>query len=151
MTAHLAVVALGANVGEREKALHAAAAELSLVGKVKSLSLFYETAYEGKNGPQEPYLNAAALVETDLTAWQFFESLLAIEQRFGRKNKGDEAPRVIDLDLIFFDKIVADFGALILPHPRMHLRRFVLDPVCDIAPDWEHPLFKKPVRVLVQR
>jgi len=151
MRAHLAVVALGSNVGDRETALRAAVAEFSLFSEQLGLSSFYETVYEGKNGPQDAYLNAAALISTDLTALQLFEALLAIETRFGRTDKGTEAPRVLDLDLIFFDKMMADFGSLILPHPRMHLRRFVLDPVCDVAPDWEHPILRKSVRELASR
>jgi len=151
MMAHRAVVALGANIGDRENALREASSALALWGAVEAVSPFYETAYEGSHGPQAPYLNAAVVMATDLTVWGLFASLVAIENSFGRKDKGGETPRVIDLDLIFFDEMIADFGALIVPHPRMHLRRFVLDPICDIAPDWEHPVLRKSVRVLVQR
>ena len=151
ISAHQAVVALGSNLGDREKSLLAALKDLALLGEIRATSHFYETPYEGNKGPQAAYLNAATLLSTDKTVWEFFEGLLGIEKSYGRLTKGDDAPRVIDLDLIFFDNIVADYGDLILPHPRMHLRRFVLDPVADVAPEWVHPVFRRTVRVLGQR
>jgi 2-amino-4-hydroxy-6-hydroxymethyldihydropteridine diphosphokinase len=151
MKVHQAVVALGGNIGDREATLDSAIAELASLGDVVSTSSFYETVYEGNQGPQAAYLNAAVRLETDLTVGQLFAALGAIEKRFGRLCKGDSSPRSIDLDLIFFDRMMADFGDLILPHPRMHLRRFVLDPVFDIAPDWEHPVLKQSIRSLAQR
>jgi 2-amino-4-hydroxy-6-hydroxymethyldihydropteridine diphosphokinase len=148
MRMHQAIVALGSNVGDRESALHSAVSALGDSAEIHAVSSFYETEYEGANSPQAPYLNGAVHLSTDYTAWQFFDALSRIERQSGRTKKGDESPRIIDLDLIFFDKMIADFGVLILPHPRMHLRRFVLDPVCDVAPDWEHPVLRKSVQAL---
>lgn len=150
MTLRQSVVALGSNVGDREAYLRAACADLASLGDIQALSAYYETPYEGKKGPQDAYLNAAVWLSTTLTAWQLFEGLLGIEKRYGRLTKGDDSPRVIDLDLIFFEDMIADYGELILPHPRMHLRRFVLDPVCEVVPDWIHPVFRRSVRFLSQ-
>ena len=151
MSPYQAVVALGSNVGDREAYLRAACEDLAALGDIHACSPYHETPYEGKKGPQDAYLNAAVWISTASAAWPFFEGLLAIEKRYGRLTKGDDSPRVIDLDLIFFEDMMADYGDLILPHPRMHRRRFVLDPVCEVVPDWIHPVFRRSVRLLRQR
>ena len=148
MRVYQAVVALGSNVGDRAEYLRAACGDLADLGEIQACSSTHETPYEGKKGPQDAYLNAAVLISTARTPWQFFEGLLEIEKRYGRLTKGDDSPRVIDLDLIFFEDMIADYGDLILPHPRMHLRRFVLDPVREVAPDWVHPVFRRSVGLL---
>lgn len=150
MSLYQAVVALGSNVGDREAYLRTACEDLAAFGDIHACSPYHETPYEGKKGPQDGYLNAAVWISTASTAWSFFEGLLAIEKRYGRLTKGDDSPRVIDLDLIFFEDMIADYGDLTLPHPRMHLRRFVLDPVCEVVPDWIHPVFRRSVRLLRQ-
>lgn len=150
MLGRQAVVALGSNEGNKKGLLDAACAELRAFAEVSAVSRFYETAYEGPGGPQDPYLNAAVRIQTHLDIWGVFSALREIETRYGRLTKGDNAPRTIDLDLIFFDSVIADFGVLIVPHPRMHLRRFVLEPLCEIAPDWVHPVLQRTVKGLFE-
>jgi 2-amino-4-hydroxy-6-hydroxymethyldihydropteridine diphosphokinase len=131
-----AYVGLGANLGDRERMLRAAvdalAAEEGI--EVVSVSTLRETEPVGV-GEQPRFLNGAAELETTLTARELLDRLLAVEQRFGRvRIPGEHGPRTLDLDLLLYGDEVIDEQGLTVPHPRLHERRFVLEPLAELAP-----------------
>lgn len=132
-----AVVALGANLGNREATLRGAVKALSELGDVVSRSSLYETAPVGP--PQPAYLNAVALVDTALPAREVLERLLDIERRFGRERRLRWGPRTLDLDLIACGETVIAEPGLTLPHPEASRRAFVLVPLCEVDPQWRFP------------
>lgn len=131
----VAVIALGANLGDRAGTLFAALAELAQRGhKILAQSSFYETEPVGYLN-QPDFLNAAALigVPDEFSPEQFLETLLAIEKKFGRERPFPNAPRTLDLDLIFFENETCDTAFLTLPHPRWREREFVKTPLREIV------------------
>ena len=131
-----AYVGLGANLGDRERTLHAAVDALAAEGGVEvvSVSVLRETEPVGV-GQQPLYLNGAAEVETTLTARELLDRLLAVEQRFGRiRVPGEHGPRTLDLDLLLYGDEVIHEPGLTVPHPLLHERRFVLEPIAELAP-----------------
>jgi 2-amino-4-hydroxy-6-hydroxymethyldihydropteridine diphosphokinase len=131
-----AYVGLGANLGDRERtirtAVHALGTEDGI--EVVAVSTLRETEPVGV-GEQPLYLNGVAALETALSAGQLLELLLAVEQRFGRvRVAGEHAPRTLDLDLLLYGHDEIDEPGLIVPHPRLHERRFVLEPLAELAP-----------------
>jgi 2-amino-4-hydroxy-6-hydroxymethyldihydropteridine diphosphokinase len=137
-----AYVALGSNLGDREGTLRAAldalAAEPGI--EVVSVSRFFDTAPVGYVD-QPRFLNGAAALETELPARQLLERLLAVELRFGRSRDDVPAqgPRTLDLDLLLYGDAEIDEPGLRVPHPRLHERRFVLEPLADLDPALEVP------------
>ncbi len=131
--AHRAAIALGANLGERDQAIHAAIRVLQAHPEIHSLqaSSLYRTRPVDAQGPD--FCNAAAIFHTTLGPQAVLDLLLDIEQRFGRTRSTRNAPRLLDLDLIAFDAQVLAHHNLTLPHPRAHERAFVLIPLCEIA------------------
>lgn len=97
------------------------------------------------------YVNGVAVVETPLKPGELLDALLALEARFGRRRSVPNAPRTLDLDLIDYDGRRCEGRRLILPHPRLHERRFVLIPLVEIAPHWRHPLLAATARELLDR
>ena len=143
-------VALGSNLGDREGHLRAALAALAPFVNHLRVSTFHDTAPVGV-GPQPTFLNGAAVGETSLAAKALLDRLLAIEQDLGRERPFPGAPRTVDLDLILYDDAVIDEGpALIVPHPRFRERRFVLEPLSEIAPDWRDPVTGRTVEELLR-
>jgi 2-amino-4-hydroxy-6-hydroxymethyldihydropteridine diphosphokinase len=131
-----AYVGLGANLGDRERTLLAAADALAAEEgiEVVSVSTLRETEPVGV-GEQPRFLNGAAELETTLTARELLDRLLAVEQRFGRvRIPGEHGPRTLDLDLLLYGDEVIDEQGLTVPHPRLHERRFVLEPLAELAP-----------------
>src|SRR3989442_11348285 len=131
-----AFVGLGANLGEPEAQVRRAIAALGEIPKTRlvSASSLYRSAPVGV-GEQPDFINAVAEIETRLSALALLDELLAIEARFGRTRESPGAPRTLDLDLLLYgNQVIADPG-LIVPHPRMHERAFVLAPLAEIAPD----------------
>jgi 2-amino-4-hydroxy-6-hydroxymethyldihydropteridine diphosphokinase len=131
-----AYVGLGANLGERESTLPAAVDALSsdVEIEVVAVSTLRETEPVGV-GEQPPFLNGAVALETSLGARGLLERLLAVEQRFGRvRVAGEHGPRTLDLDLLLYGDETIDEPGLSLPHPRLHERRFVLEPLAELAP-----------------
>ena len=131
-----AYVGLGANVGNLARTLRAAvdalAAEEGI--EVVSVSTLRETEPVGV-GEQPRFLNGAAELETTLTARELLDRLLAVEQRFGRvRIPGEHGPRTLDLDLLLYGDEVIDEQGPTVPHPRLHERRFVLEPLAELAP-----------------
>jgi 2-amino-4-hydroxy-6-hydroxymethyldihydropteridine diphosphokinase len=141
----LAAIALGSNLdspaGDRSANLRLAAEHLKQLGQISAISSFYDTAPVGYLD-QPRFLNAAALLETDLSPLDLLHRLLAIEKLMGRDRSTTVAkgPRVVDLDLILFGDLILQRPELILPHPAMRERRFVLEPLAEIAPDMLDPV-----------
>jgi 2-amino-4-hydroxy-6-hydroxymethyldihydropteridine diphosphokinase len=138
----LAYIALGANLGDREATIRAALAELAAAAGVEvvAVSTLIETDPVGYLD-QPRFLNGAAALETTLSARQLLELLLAVEARFGRRRDGVPAqgPRTLDLDLLLYDSAEIDEPGLRIPHPRLHERRFVLEPLAELDPSLEVP------------
>jgi 2-amino-4-hydroxy-6-hydroxymethyldihydropteridine diphosphokinase len=137
-----AYVALGSNLGDREGTLRAAlealAAEPGI--DVVAVSPFYDTEPVGYLD-QPRFLNGAAAIDTELPAGELLQRLLAVELRFGRRREGVPAqgPRTLDLDLLLYGEAEIDEPGLRIPHPRLHERRFVLEPLADLDPALEVP------------
>lgn len=147
----IAYVALGANVGDRAGNIRAATEALGrLAGlTVTRVSGNYETAAVGGPPDSPPFLNAAAEIRTTLAPREVLACLLAIEQRLGRIRRERWGPRTIDLDLLLYGDQVSHDEALTLPHPRMHERRFVLEPLAEIAADTIHPVLNQTIKALL--
>jgi 2-amino-4-hydroxy-6-hydroxymethyldihydropteridine diphosphokinase len=131
-----AYVGLGANLGDRERTLRAAVEALAAEEgiEVVAISTLRETEPVGV-GEQPQFLNGAAALETTLSARELLDRLLEIEQRFGRvRIPGEHGPRTLDLDLLLYGGEVIDEPGLALPHPRLHERRFVLEPLAELVP-----------------
>lgn len=142
-------VALGSNLGDRRGHLDHAVAALQHLLCNLSVSLYYDTVPIGVLGPQPVYLNAAAVGETPLPARALLDALMAIEGTRGRTRPYPNAPRTLDLDLILFGENVIDEPGLVVPHPRFRERRFVLQPLAQIAPDLRDPVSGKTVGELL--
>jgi 2-amino-4-hydroxy-6-hydroxymethyldihydropteridine diphosphokinase len=141
-------LSLGSNLGDRKSNLEAAIQRLGELGTLISRSSIYETEPVEVEGPQPLFLNCAVAVETELPAVEFLHKILGIEQAMGRQRTGLRSPRNVDVDIIFFGDEVMDSDELKVPHPRMHQRRFVLEPLAEIAPEMLHPVLKRTVRQL---
>jgi 2-amino-4-hydroxy-6-hydroxymethyldihydropteridine diphosphokinase len=142
-------VALGSNLGDREGYLRAAIAALHPSIHNIRVSSFHETAPVGV-GPQPAFLNGAAVGDTSLSARALLDTLLGIEGQLGRERPFPGAPRTLDLDLILYDEAVLDSPELTVPHPRFRKRRFVLEPLAELAPDWRDPVTGRTVEELLR-
>jgi 2-amino-4-hydroxy-6-hydroxymethyldihydropteridine diphosphokinase len=145
-----AFLSLGSNLGDRAANLDAAIAALGSLGEILKVSSFYETAPVDVTH-QPWFLNCVVGLETEKMPKQLLSSVLKIERQLGRnrakeQNKG---PRTIDLDILLFGNSIIDSKELTVPHPAMHLRRFVLEPFAEIAPEIIHPVLKQTVRQLL--
>ena len=147
------VVALGGNLGDVPAAITRA---LEAIGSIEhtavlSVSSLYRTEPRDVAETQDWYINAAALITTRLAPEALRLKLEAIEISLGRRSKSDLQPRSIDIDIIDYDGLILHTPRLTLPHPRMHLRRFVLVPLVEIAPRWRHPLLQLSAGELLSR
>jgi 2-amino-4-hydroxy-6-hydroxymethyldihydropteridine diphosphokinase len=144
----LVYLSLGSNIGDREAKLRDAVTRLSAVGRVTALSSFYETE-PVEFTEQEWFLNCALALETAKAPQQLMAEILHIEEQMGRRRVQKKGPRSIDIDILLFNKEMIDSKELTIPHPAMHQRRFVLEPMAEIAPDVVHPVLKKTMRELL--
>jgi 2-amino-4-hydroxy-6-hydroxymethyldihydropteridine diphosphokinase len=130
-------VGLGSNLGDRHQTLSRAVAALAEIGTLRAVSSLYETAAVGP--PQPDYFNAAVMVETPRSGRGILDALLEIERRAGRVRTERWGPRTLDLDLLLHGDERIDEPGLVVPHPRLGERRFVLEPLAEVWPDPELP------------
>lgn len=140
-------LSLGSNLGDRAANLRTAIAKLAELGEVIAVSSFYDTAPVEVTG-QPWFLNCAVKLDTEKMPRQLIASILALEQTMGRQRTQQKGPRTIDIDILLFGTSVIDLPTLTIPHPKLHERRFVLEPLAEIAPDAKHPVFKRSMRQL---
>ena len=142
-------LSLGSNLGDREASLRTAIERLGELGTVSAVSSLYETEPVDSAAGQPWFLNCAVKLDTEKMPRQLIAAILAIEQSMGRQRRPQQkAPRTIDIDILLFGSSVIELPSLTIPHPRLHERRFVLEPVAEIAPDARHPVFKRTIREL---
>ncbi len=147
-----AYIAVGSNLGDKHQNCSQGIAALDRIQTitVTDRARFYKTAPVDYTD-QDWFVNTAVRVATDLSPEGLLDRLKNIERDMGREKGGVRfGPRVLDLDIIFYDDLVLSTGILAIPHPRMHKRRFVLRPICDIDPTVMHPTLKSPVRDLLE-
>lgn len=141
-------LSLGSNLGDRDENLRTAITRLSDFGNVAVVSSFYETEPVDVPAQQPWFLNCAVKFETEKMPRQLMSAILTLEQGMGRQRRQNKGPRTIDIDVLLFGSSIIELPSLTVPHPRMHQRRFVLDPLAEIAPDTRHPVFKRTMREL---
>jgi 2-amino-4-hydroxy-6-hydroxymethyldihydropteridine diphosphokinase len=138
-----AFVGFGSNLGNRRRNIERALRILSQTQglRIRQISSLYEAESVG-GPPQRPHLNGVVRLQTSLTLSALGRRLLLIEKKIGRKRGIHWGPRILDLDVLTFNKDARRSGGFVVPHPRYHLRRFVLVPFCDLAPHNVHPTLK---------
>lgn len=141
-------LALGSNLGDRLQNLRDAVEQLSPQVRVTKISGVYDTAPWGVI-EQPRFLNLVLAGETELAPIQVLRLLKEIERAMGRQETVRYGPRVIDLDVLLYDDVIFENEVLQIPHPRMHERRFVLEPLAEISPEVVHPKLKKSARELL--
>ena len=143
----LAYLSLGSNIGDRARNLNAALDRLRALGDVIAVSSFYETE-PVEFTAQAWFLNCTIALRTEKTPQELLAGILEIEQHLGRRREQPKGPRIIDIDILLFGISIVDDPGLTIPHPALHERRFVLEPLAEIAPDAYHPIFKRTIREL---
>ncbi len=147
---HKVLLSLGSNLGKRKYNILKALQYIRARASISRISSLYETEPVGYlNQPR--FLNIACMVDTELSAKNLLHFLKSIEKRLGRQQSFRNAPRLIDIDIIFYENLSLDEHDLTIPHPRMQERAFVLVPLAEISPNWMHPLLKMSVRELLGR
>jgi 2-amino-4-hydroxy-6-hydroxymethyldihydropteridine diphosphokinase len=140
-------LSLGSNVGDRAANLRTALLRLETLGNVAAVSSFYET--EPVELVAQPwFLNCAVKLDTEKMPRQLLAGVLDLEREMGRRRTQKKGPRNIDIDILLFGNSVVKASGLTIPHPALHERRFVLEPLVEIAPDARHPVLKRTIREL---
>ena len=143
-----AYLSLGSNLGDRAANLETAIQHLGELGPIVARSSLYET--EPVEVERQPwFLNCVVALETELMPRQLLARTLAVELKMGRRRTQPKGPRTIDIDILLFGNSIIDTAALTIPHPAMHQRRFVLEPLAEIAPELRHPVLKITVREML--
>jgi 2-amino-4-hydroxy-6-hydroxymethyldihydropteridine diphosphokinase len=143
-------LSLGSNIGNKILNLNTASENIEkYAGKICSKSSIYETSAWGII-EQDTFLNQVIEIETNLKPSELIAILLKIEEQMGRKREIKWGPRLIDIDILYFSDKIIEQNSLIVPHPYLHQRRFILMPLCEIAPDFEHPILKKTTKELLK-
>lgn len=147
----IAFIGLGSNMGDKAASLKRAIEELGKVQgtRVLAVSSFYKTEPVG-DVEQDWFINAAAEIETSLAPRELLNRLLDIEKDLGRVREVKWGPRIIDLDILLYDDLVMDEEGLVIPHPYLHERGFVLMPLAEISPEVMHPKLKKSMSELMK-
>jgi len=147
-----AVFSIGSNLGDRERNLRKAIELLAeQVGELMDQSSYYETEPWGVTLPQEAYLNAVVICRTEKMPEEIKQDISSIEQKMGRPpDHKKNAPRIIDIDLLFLGQLIYNTEQFQIPHKRLHLRKFVLLPLNEIRPEYIHPVFRKSARELLR-
>ena len=144
------VLLLGSNLGDRfQNISNAVNAIKEFIGTIQKKSSLYETAAWGITD-QPHFLNQVVVVHTILSAQQVIKKILFIEKQLGRERLVKMGPRIIDIDILFYDDKIIEEENLIIPHPRLQERKFVLEPLNELIPNYIHPILKKSVKVLLQ-
>ena len=148
---HTAYIGIGSNLGTPTKNCIEAIEKISALRSIKiiSKSSFYQTAPIG-NIKQDWFINSAIKIDTQLTPRELLSALLSIESEMGRIRKEKWGPRLIDLDLLFYDNLILNQKGITLPHPEIQKRKFVLIPLHEIAEDLIHPILKKTIKTLLK-
>jgi 2-amino-4-hydroxy-6-hydroxymethyldihydropteridine diphosphokinase len=140
-------LSLGSNVGDRAANLRTALLRLEAFGKIVAVSSFYET--EPVERVAQPwFLNCAVKLDTEKMPRQLLAGVLGLEREMGRRRTQKKGPRNIDIDILLFGNSIVKARGLTIPHPGLHERRFVLEPLVEIAPETRHPVFKRTMREL---
>lgn len=139
---------IGSNKGNRSQLINEAIDKIDIsVGRVELKSSIYETQSWGFKSNN--FYNVCLLIESSLSVESIFNKILKIEKDMGRLKSGNKySDRCIDIDILFVEEIIVNNKNLIIPHPRLHLRKFVLTPMLDIAPDLIHPILNKSIKQL---
>jgi 2-amino-4-hydroxy-6-hydroxymethyldihydropteridine diphosphokinase len=141
---------LGSNMGNsRQKLLQAQNHIAKKIGTIMRHSALYQTAAWGKTN-QPDFLNQVIVVETSLTAAATMQAILSIEHKMGRIRTQKNSPRIIDIDILFFNKAIIDEPGLTIPHPQLQGRRFVLIPLNELSANFIHPVYKKTIHHLLR-
>jgi 2-amino-4-hydroxy-6-hydroxymethyldihydropteridine diphosphokinase len=139
----------GGNEGDRYRNMQQARTNIEhICGQLLQVSSLYETAPWGKTD-QADFLNQVLLVETKMSARELMQAIFLIEEKGGRIRTVKNAPRTIDIDILFYDQLILEEPGLSIPHPRVAERRFVLEPLNEISPAFMHPVLKKTVHQLL--
>ena len=143
----LVYLSLGSNLGDPAANLNTAITGLRALGEVAAVSSFYET--EPVELTAQPwFLNCAIKLDTEKMPKQLMSGILDLEKEMGRRRQQNKGPRTIDIDILLFGSSIIETKGLTIPHPAMHQRRFVLEPLAEIASEVRHPVFKRTVREL---
>ena len=143
-------IGIGSNLGDKIDNCRKAINEITAFAEIVNVSSLYETEPVG-NEDQPNFINCAVEIKTDLSPHELLSHLNSVEDKLGRVRGEKWGPRVIDLDIIFYDDLVMKDDDLIIPHPRAHLRRFVLEPICEIAPDFIYPELEISILELLEK
>jgi 2-amino-4-hydroxy-6-hydroxymethyldihydropteridine diphosphokinase len=143
-------IALGSNLGDSQAVLAAALDDLAQIPGInlEAVSSWYRTKAVGP--PQPDYWNGCAILQVEISPQLLLETLLAVEQKFGRVRQEKWGPRTLDLDLLLCDDLIVDTPTLQIPHPRMRERAFVLVPLAEIAPNWIEPVSGRMIQDLLK-
>ena len=149
---HKVFLSLGSNLGNRilnlQNALHYISEQL---GDIKSVSALYETEPWGFDSDNK-FVNTAIKLETNLNSNELLQKCMWVENKLGRKRNKTKlgySSRIIDVDILFFDDEIINLANLIIPHTHLHKRKFVLEPMLEIAPDWKHPILHKTAKEML--
>ena len=146
---HIVYLALGSNMGKRLSNLKAAVLNLTPQMTVKQKSSVFETPPWGFT-EQDAFLNQVVKVTTYLEPEPLLRHLKRMETALGRVPNFQNGPRVIDIDILFFDNMIINTPPLVVPHPRLHERAFVLVPLAEIEPDFIHPILQRPINKILE-